>query len=300
MTYNYLWLTNRLCQKMNEVELTSTNFASANGVYADFKSAINAAIGDICQQQDNEWGFNWVSTTFPTVIGTNEYTKHASALNIDWDSFRIKRQPIVITTLTQAGGVATADVSTGHQLITGDNVRIYGANETGYTGNFGVTVVSPTSFTFNVPTSTVTPATGTILLAPPYSTKKLLHIDIDAYREEGWEETDDNMLETGQFSVPNKVVRKIDNNFILTPKPDRIYTIMYEYFTMPSDLVDYNDVPTIPEDWKETIIKGAIYHCYLFRDNLEEAAKAQGDFDKDVVSMRRILIPIPSFMRVVN
>lgn len=300
MTYNYLWLINRLCQKMGEVELYAIDVPTAQGVYADFKSAINAAIGDICQQQDNEWPFNWVSQTDYTTIGINEYTKPVAAVNIDWDSFRIKRQPVGITSITQVGGLATATVSGGHLLITGDNVRIYGANQADYVGNFTVTVTSSTTFTFSVSASAVTPATGTLYLIPPFATKKLTQIDYDAYREEGWEERDDNMLGTDQFGVPDKVVRKPDNNFIISPRPNRIYPINYNYYTMPSDLVLYSDVPVIPEEWKETIVKGAIYHCYLFRDNIEEAAKAQDDFNKDVVSMRRILIPIPSFMRVTN
>lgn len=285
---------------MGEVELDSTTFASADGVYNDFKESINAAIGDICQDEDNEWPFNWLNTTFVTTIGTNVYNKASGALNLDWDSFRIKRNPLSIYTLTQTAGVATATVLAGHQLITGDQIRLLGANQTEYVGLFGVTVTSSTQFTFSVDSAATSPATGTIILYPPYETKKLLLIDYDAYREEGYEEQDDNMITEGQYSIPCRVVRKTDNNFILSPRPNRIYTISYDYFTMPEDLVAYNDVPIIPEEWKETIIKGAIYNAYMFRDNVEEAALAKDNYDKAVNSMRRILIPQQSFMRVVD
>lgn len=300
MTYNYLWLVNRLCQKMGEVELDDTNFASADGVYSDFKASVNAAIGDICQDQDNEWPFNWVNTTFVTTIGTNEYNKASGAVNLDWDSFKIKRAPLSIYTLTQTSGTATATVLAGHQLITGDYVYIYGANQSEYVGNFVVTVVSDTVFTFSVSSSAVSPATGTMYVVPPYSTRHLKKIDYDAYREEGWEEQDDNMLAEGQYNVPRRVVRKPDNNFIISPKPNRKYTISYDYFTMPTDLTAYSDVPIIPEDWKETIVKKAIVHAYMFRDNVEEADAADKAYESDMRSMRRILIEQPSFMRVVD
>ncbi len=300
MTYNYLWLVNRLCQKLNEVELDSSTFADANGVYADFKAAVNAAIGDICQIQDNQWPFNWVNTTFTTTIGVNEYNNHANALNVEWESFKIKRQPLTVASITQTAGTAIATVSAGHQLITGDTVYISGANQSDYVGNFNVVVTSSTQFTFSVSSSATSPATGTIILYPPYPTKKLTLIDYDAYGEEGWEEYDDNMIQTGQYNVPKLVVRKLDNNFIISPKPDRIYTVSYGYFTSPDDLVLYNDVPVIPETWKETIVKVAIYQAYMFRDNLEEAVKAEKDFTDDIVSMRRILIPQQTFMRAID
>ena len=82
MTYNYLGLVNKLCNRLNEVPLTSSNFATADGVYSDFKNAINLAIQDICTQQDIEWPFLWQETTFTTTIGTHEYNKHASATDL--------------------------------------------------------------------------------------------------------------------------------------------------------------------------------------------------------------------------
>lgn len=298
MTYNFLYLVNRICHKLNEVELTSSTFANATGVYADFKESVNAAIADIVQQEDNNWPFLWATTNFSTVIGTNTYTPTAAALSFNWDSFRVKRTPITINTLTQAAGVATATVSAGHQLQTGDTTYISGATQTGYVGNFTVTVTSPTVFTFTVASTTVSPATGSPILYPIYNTRKLVPIDYDAYIEEEHEARDDNMIAVGDYGCPNTIVRTTNNSFIISPKPDRIYTIQYDYFTTPSDLALYGDVPVIPQIWAETIVKGAIYYAYMFRDNIEEAQLAYTQYTNDVNSMRRILIPQPYFMRV--
>ena len=51
--------------------------------------------------------------------------------------------------------------------------------------------------------------------------------------------------------------------------PDKAYTITYEYFNFPVDLTLYTDAPAIPERFKFVITDGAMYHAYMFRDNME-------------------------------
>ena len=300
LTYNYLYFVNRLCYKLNEVPLTVDTFVAADGVYNDFKEAVNAAILDIHQEEDNEWPFARRTTTFKTTIGQTEYTKHADADNIDWNSFYIKKEELTIASLTQTAGTATATVAAGHQLVTGDRVLIAGATETGYNGNFDITVTSSTTFTYAVPTATVTPATGTPKLTLPYRTKKLTYIDVDTYRDEGKLVRDGDNIQAGEYCEPDCVVRKGDNNFIISGKPDREYTIEYVYFEMPVDLALYNDQPTIPKAYKEVVVEGAVYHGYFFRDNLEQATIIEKKYKDDVNRMRRILIPQSEYMRMTS
>lgn len=285
---------------MGEVELDFSSFADADGVYNDFKESVNATIKDIYKEEDMEWPFGWHNTTFVTTIGQNYYTKDANALAVDWDSFKIKKIPLSVYSITQTGGLATATVLAGHQLVTGDNIRLSGADQIDYVGLFGVTVISATQFTFNTTATAISPATGTVLLYPTYSTRKLRYIDYDAYREERFEREDDDMLIPGQFNTPTRVVRKPDNNLLLSAKPDRIYTISYDFFSIEDDLVLYSDVPLIPEPFKQTIVDGAIYHAYMFRDNLEEAQEAKDKYTRGINTMRRILIPQQYFMRIVD
>lgn len=278
---------------MNEVELTSTTFASAVGVYSDFKEAINAAIGDIYQAEDNEWPFNITQGTFDTTAGTIDYTKHTSAVSIDWDSFKIARATSTANSLTQTAGVATFTSNTVHNFLTGESVTITGADQSGYniTANIIVSSATPTSFTYDVDSSTVSPATGTIIAKSNVVVQKSLTFkDLESYRKEGYADDDVNR-NPSDYGRPNLVVRKTDNNIIISPNSDRVYTITYDYFTMPDDLVAYSDVPSIPEDWKETIVSLAVMHAYLFRDNVEEAQLAQASSMNDIHSMRRVLIP---------
>ena len=54
MAYNYLDLVNEINRRLNEVELTSTNFLTAKGFYHTAKDAVNSAIRHINHEE-----FNW-------------------------------------------------------------------------------------------------------------------------------------------------------------------------------------------------------------------------------------------------
>lgn len=297
MTFNFLYLVNRLCHKLNEVELTSTTFSSAVGVYQDFKESVNAAISDIYQQELNAWPFSYVNTTFNTVIGQGAYNPVGAATVVDWDSFYIKKQPRTPSSITNTGTTATV-TDVGHPHQTGDTIYITGATQTGYNGYLTVTVLSSSQFTYTVPAGTVTPATGTIFIYPQYTTAQLTQIDYDTYLKEGYLLADGECIQIGQYSKPVVIVRKPDNTFILSGVPDRIYTISYDYSISESDLNLYSDVPLVPEAFKQTIVDGAMYHAYMFRDNEQEAADAAAKFKNGVDQMRRLLIPQQYYMRV--
>jgi hypothetical protein len=67
---------------------------------------------------------------------------------------------------------------------------------------------------------------------------------------------------------------------------------------MPTDLVNHNDVPIIPEVFKQVIIDGALIHGYFFRDNIEQTDRVDNRYRDGVNRMRRILINQPHYMRV--
>lgn len=67
-----------------------------------------------------------------------------------------------VTSITRSGSTATVTTATAHGLNTGNQTTIAGAVETDYNGTFTVTVVSSLVFTYTVPGTPSTPATGTI------------------------------------------------------------------------------------------------------------------------------------------
>jgi len=101
----------------------------------------------------------------------------------------------------------------------------------------------------------------------------------------------DNETTEDERDTPCAVVRRPDNNIIITPVPDQAYTIKYEYFTIPSPLVNHDDTTNIPQEFEQMIVDKALHYAYMFRDNFEQAGLAQRRYESNVNKVRRILIP---------
>jgi len=90
MAYNFLSLVNDVNNRLNEVELTSSNFATTTGYFAFAKDAVNSAIRHI-QQQEYEWPWNHVEQIETLSVGTVRYSYPNDAKTVNMNSFRIKR-----------------------------------------------------------------------------------------------------------------------------------------------------------------------------------------------------------------
>ncbi len=100
-------------------------------------------------------------------------------------------------------------------------------------------------------------------------------------------------------SAPEYAVRSQDGDLIIAPMPDAAYTIEYEFFMFPADLDLHDDVPTIPFRFKHVIVDGAMYHAYMFRDNIESASLALRKFDDGIKQMRTLLVNENIYARAV-
>ena len=90
MAYDFLGLVNDINHRLNEVALTSTNFAAATGYYSIAKDAVNSAIRHI-QQEEFEWPWNHVEETEVLVAGESRYSMPYDAKTVNMNTFRIKR-----------------------------------------------------------------------------------------------------------------------------------------------------------------------------------------------------------------
>lgn len=72
-----------------------------------------------------------------------------------------------VTSITSSGTLATVTAPTPHGYSTGQLVTISGASPVAYNGTFSVTVTSSTVFTYVLPGTATSPATGTILSGIP-------------------------------------------------------------------------------------------------------------------------------------
>jgi len=89
MAYDFLGLVNKINRRLNEVELTSSNFAAATGFYSQAKDSINAAIRDINQTEYN-WPFNHVEEEDVLTANMVRYSFPHDAKIIDFNTFRLK------------------------------------------------------------------------------------------------------------------------------------------------------------------------------------------------------------------
>lgn len=226
MAYDYLSLTNEVCRRLNETELTTSNFATATGFYAQVKDAINSSIRDINQKHFN-WPFNHNTDDIILTAGELRYPLPENAKYTDFDTVRILRN-------------ASLNLNEARRL------------------------------------------------------KQLSYDEyVDRYIDQEGE------TDTTKGTVPEYIVRSQDGDLIVAPMPDKAYTIEYEFFMIPADLEDSGDVPTIPFRFKHVIVDGAMYHSYMFRDNLESATLSLRKFEDGLKQMRTLLVNENVYARAV-
>lgn len=90
MAYNFLDLVNKVNRRLNEVELTSANFATATGFYSSAKDAVNASVRHI-NHEEFQWPWNHVEEEDTLTAGVTRYGIPYDTKTIDMDSFRIKK-----------------------------------------------------------------------------------------------------------------------------------------------------------------------------------------------------------------
>ena len=91
MAYDYLDLTNEVLARMNEVELTSSNFLTgARGFQVQCKNAVNDAVNYV-NQREFGWPFSHATSTVTLVANTTRYTIPTTATHVDYETFRISK-----------------------------------------------------------------------------------------------------------------------------------------------------------------------------------------------------------------
>jgi hypothetical protein len=217
MAYNYLSLTNDVLRRLNEVELTSSNFATATGQYAHIKDAVNFAIRDI-NQDAYEWPFNYHLQTDTLVAGTLRYSFPSDFKTCSMDTFRIKRDA-----------------------------------------------------TFN---------NETRLLKP-----RMYEEYLEKFVDQEYDTSN-----TGIRTIPQFVFKSPNLEYLVAPAPDNAYELVYEYYKIPDDLEAYDDVPTIPFQFRKVINNGALYYAYMFRADYENVDRTYNKFTNDVKQMRSLYV----------
>ena len=127
MATTYLDITNEVLRELNEIPLTSANFASAVGLQQFVKDSVNKAIFDIANAEPQLPFFStglsgatdpfYGNVTVATVAGTRWYTLKASSSSITTDYASIDWDDFYVTTINVSGESAPY-VSKGLKFMT--------------------------------------------------------------------------------------------------------------------------------------------------------------------------------------
>ena len=127
MATTYLDLSNEVLRELNEVVLTSGSFASATGIQAFVKDAINKSLFDIANAEPELPFFSagvsgstdpfYGNVTVATVAGQRWYTLKASSSSITSDYAAVDWDDFYITTINVSGESAPF-TSTGLKYLT--------------------------------------------------------------------------------------------------------------------------------------------------------------------------------------
>ena len=90
MAYDFIGLVNDVNRRLNEVELTTANFAGAQGYYNLTKDAVNASMRHI-HQEEFEWPWNHAEEEEILTPGEVRYSMPYNSKTVNMNSFRIKR-----------------------------------------------------------------------------------------------------------------------------------------------------------------------------------------------------------------
>jgi hypothetical protein len=288
MAYNYLGLVNDVNRRLNEVELTSTNFASSIGEYAMVKDAINVAIRFI-NQQEFSYPFNSAVNSTTVTPGVTRYDIPTNTKLIDYKTARIKKD----TDLNTSGN--NLDTMTYYEYISKDY-----ANQEDDIQSTTINAASGLSAsveTISVTSSTGFSSTGTLYIGGEQITYTgILGNDFTGCTRGANSTTaaiiadDVTVTQFDNGGVPKFIVRTPDNNYLLYPFPDKQYTIGFDYFTLPTDLSATTDAPSLPEQFRTIIVEGAMYTAYMFRGETQEATIMKDNFEEGIKNMRTLYI----------
>jgi len=134
MATTYLDLTNEVLRELNEIPLTSANFANAIGLQKFVKDTVNKSIFDIANEEPQLPFFSaglsgatdpfYGNVTVPTVAGQRWYTLKSDSSSITTDYASIDWDDFYVTTINVSGETAPY-VSRGLRFLTLDDWKRY-------------------------------------------------------------------------------------------------------------------------------------------------------------------------------
>ena len=293
MALTFLSLTNDVITRMNEVALTSTTFSNARGIQVQCQNAVNESIRYI-NQREFGYSFNHAQNSSTLTPGVVRYSLPSSTKSVDYNTARIKKD----TDLNVTGNNLTP-------LNYNEYIQKEYANQedevtsTTLNGSHSSTVT-----TLTLTSTTDFSATGKVYIGGEQVTYTGVSGNDITGCTRGANSTTAATHASGttvtQFDnggVPRNIVRTPDNNYLLYPFPDKQYTLVFDYFTFPSDLSAHGDTTTIPDRFGPVIVDGATAFVYQYRGEMQQYQLNFGRFEQGIKNMQSLLINKYEYVR---
>ena len=295
MALTFLSLTNDVITRMNEVTLTSTTFANARGVQVQCQNAVNEAIRYI-NQREFGYSFNHAQNSSTLTPGVVRYSLPTSTKSVDYNTARIKKDTDLNVTGNNLTPLNYNEYIQKEYANQEDEVKSTTINATdGLSASVTtITVASTTDFS----------STGTLYIGGEQITYTGISGNDFTGCTRGANSTTAAAIADGttvtQFDnggVPRNIVRTPDNNYLLYPFPDKQYTLVFDYFTFPSDLSAHGDTTSIPDRFGPVIVDGATAFVYQYRGEMQQYQLNFGRFEQGIKNMQSLLINKYEYVR---
>ena len=295
MALTFLSLTNDVITRMNEVVLTSTTFASARGVQVQCQNAVNQAIRYI-NQREFGYSFNHAQNSSTLTPGVVRYSLPTSTKSVDYNTARIKKDTDLNVTGNNLTPLNYNEYIQKEYANQEDEIKSTTVNATdGLSAAVTtITVASTTDFS----------ATGTLYIGGEQITYTGISGNDFTGCTRGANSTTAAAIADGatvkQFDnggVPRNIVRTPDNNYLLYPFPDKQYTLVFDYYTFPSDLSAHGDTTSIPDRFGPVIVDGATAFVYQYRGEMQQYQLNFGRFEQGIKNMQSLLINKYEYVR---
>jgi len=286
MALTFLTLTNSNIIRMNEVVLTSSNFTDARGVQVQCKNAVNESIRYI-NQREFGYSFNHATNSSTLVAGQTRYTIPTSTKSIDYSTARIKKDD---------------DLNTSGNSLTTMNYNEYIQNGLADQEDDVIATTLNGSHSDSVATLTLTSTTGLDTAGTVHiGTEQITYTAVSGNDITGCTRgansttaaTHSSGVAVTQFEdggVPRSIIRTPDNNYLLHPYPDKAYTLVFDFYTFPSDLSAHSDTTSIPDRFAPIIVDGASAFVYQYRGEMQQYQLNFARFEQGIKNMQSLLI----------
>jgi len=293
MALTFLSLTNDVITRMNEVVLTSTNFTSARGVQVQCKNAVNEAIRYI-NQREFGYSFNHAQNSSTLTPGVARYSLPTSTKSVDYNTARIKKDDDLNSAGNNLVSLNYNEYIDKDYPNEEDQIKSTTLNGSHSSSVTTLTLTSTTGFS----------ASGKVYIGGEQVTYTAVSGNDITGCTRGANSTTAALHADGttvtQFDgggVPRNIVRTPDNNYLLYPYPDKQYTLVFDYFTFPSDLAAHGDTTSIPDRFGPVIVDGATAFVYQYRGEMQQYQLNFGRFEQGIKNMQSLLINKYEYVR---